>query len=83
VLFTNAVEDTWANPEGQFEVLKAAEGTYKFLGAQGLASPTMPELGKLSDGTLGYFIRAGKHSMSPIDWQAYRAFAKKHLPGQS
>jgi hypothetical protein len=42
----------------------------------------MPELGKLSDGTLGYFIRAGKHSMSPIDWQAYRAFAKKHLPKQ-
>ncbi|MFN6051094.1 MAG: acetylxylan esterase, partial [Planctomycetia bacterium] len=26
VLFTNAVEDTWANPDGQFEVLKAAQG---------------------------------------------------------
>lgn len=82
VLFTNAVEDTWANPEGQFDVLKAAEGTYKFVGANGLASPNMPEVGKLSEGTLGYFIRAGKHSMSPIDWQAYRAFAKKHLPKQ-
>ena len=63
-------------------MLKAAEGTYKFLGATGLDSPNMPEVGKLSEGTLGYFIRAGKHSMSPIDWQAYRAFAKKHLPKQ-
>ena len=80
VLFTNAVEDTWANPDGQFEVLKAAQGTYKFLGAEGLASQDKPALGKLSDGNLGYFIRAGKHSMTPIDWQAYRAFAKKNLP---
>lgn len=83
VLFTNAVEDTWANPQGQFEVLKAAQGAYKLMGATGLNSNTMPELGKLSDGTLGYFIRAGKHSMSPIDWQAYRTFAKKHLPKQA
>jgi hypothetical protein len=80
VLFTNAVEDTWANPDGQFEVLKAAQGTYKFLGAEGLASQDKPELGKLSDGNLGYFIRAGKHSMTALDWQAYRAFAKKNLP---
>lgn len=80
VLFTNAVEDTWANPDGQFEVLKAAQGAYKLLGAAGLASQEKPELGKLSDGNLGYFIRAGKHSMTPLDWTAYRAFAKKNLP---
>ena len=33
VLFTNAQEDEWANPDGQFEVLKAADPVYRFLGA--------------------------------------------------
>ena len=36
VLFTNAVEDTWANPDGQFEVLKGADPVYRFLGVEGL-----------------------------------------------
>ena len=35
VLLTNAVEDTWANPEGQFEVLQAAAPVYRLLGAGG------------------------------------------------
>ncbi|MSR32681.1 MAG: alpha/beta hydrolase, partial [Gemmataceae bacterium] len=66
VLFTNAVEDTWANPEGQFEVLQAADPVYKFLGAEGLQAQTRPPLGELSHGALGYFIRAGKHSMTEV-----------------
>ena len=33
VLFANAVEDTWANPAGQFEVLRAADPVYRLLGA--------------------------------------------------
>src|SRR5205807_1091545 len=36
VLFANAVEDAWANPEGQFEVLKAADPVYRFQGVEGL-----------------------------------------------
>ena len=31
VLFSNAVEDTWANPDGQFEVLQAADPVYRLL----------------------------------------------------
>ena len=46
VLFTNAIEDTWANPEGQFEVLKAADPVYRFLGAGGLDAESMPETGQ-------------------------------------
>lgn len=84
VLFSNAVEDTWANPDGQFEVLRAAEPVWKLLGPGGLASPQMPKVGELSDGKLGYFIRPGKHSMTRADWKVYLDFADKHLgkPGK-
>lgn len=79
VLFTNAIDDTWANPEGQFQVLKAAEPVYKLLGAGDLGSDQMPETGKLLDSTLGYAIRPGKHSMTPDDWGFFLDFADKHF----
>jgi hypothetical protein len=79
LLFTNAVEDTWANPEGQFQVLKAAEPVYRLLGAGLLEASRMPPTGQLVDSTLGYFIRPGKHSMGKEDWTVFLAFADKHL----
>jgi len=79
VLFSNAVEDEWANPKGQFEVLLAADPVYRLLGAGGLEAKTMPDTGKLLDSTLGYFIRAGAHSMSAVDWNAFLDFADRHL----
>jgi hypothetical protein len=84
VLFSNAVEDVWANPDGQFEVLRAADPVYRLLGAGGLGAKEKPEVGKLLDSQLGYFIRPGKHSMTREDWKAFRDFADKHLgkPGE-
>jgi hypothetical protein len=79
VLFANAQEDTWANPDGQFDVLKAAESVYKLLGSDGLAAKKMPELNTLVDSTLGYYIRPGKHSMTTGDWKVFLNFADKHL----
>jgi hypothetical protein len=79
VLLSNAVEDTWANPEGQFEVLRAAEPVYRLLKAGGLETEKMPAVGKLSDGKIGYFIRPGKHSMGKEDWKVFLDFADKHL----
>src|SRR5262249_7964393 len=68
VLFANAVEDSWANPDGQFQVLKAADPVYRFLDAGGLDAKEMPPVNKLVDSKLGYFIRPGKHSMTRDDW---------------
>ncbi|HZT80758.1 MAG TPA: acetylxylan esterase, partial [Gemmataceae bacterium] len=84
VLFTNAVEDQWANPSGQFDILKAADPVYRFLGAGGLGVKNMPEPGKLIDSTLGYYIRPGKHSMTKDDWKVFLDFADKHFgrPGK-
>jgi hypothetical protein len=83
VLFSNAVEDTWANPEGQFQVLQAADPVYRFLGVGGLEAKQMPEPGKLVNSRLGYYIRLGKHSMTKEDWQVFLDFADKHLPRNS
>ncbi len=85
LLFTNAVKDTWANPDGQFEVLKAAEPVYRLLKAGGLESPNKPEIGVLSAGKLGYFIRPGEHSMTRADWKIYLDFADRHWgqPGKA
>jgi hypothetical protein len=79
VLLSNAQDDTWANPEGQFQVLKAAEPVFRLLRAGGLESDRVPETGKLSAGTLGYDIRPGKHSMTREDWGFFLDFADKHL----
>jgi hypothetical protein len=79
VLLTNAVEDTWANPEGQFQVLQGADPVYRFLGVEGLKAERMPETGKLVDSRLGYYIRPGKHSMGKQDWPVFLEFADKHL----
>jgi hypothetical protein len=79
VLFTNAVDDTWANPEGQFNVLQAADPVYRFLGVESLDAQRMPETGVLVSSRLGYYIRSGKHSMNRDDWKVFIAFADKHL----
>jgi hypothetical protein len=72
-----AVEDTWANPAGAFEMLKSADKVYRFAGAEGLPATAMPEINRLVDGNLGFFIRPGKHSMTKLDWRYFLDFADK------
>ena len=72
-------KDTWANPAGQFEVLKAADSTYRLLGVKGLDDAEMPAPGKLVGDRLAYHIRPGKHSMGPDDWQVWLDYADRQL----
>jgi dienelactone hydrolase len=81
VLFSNAQDDQWANPSGQFEVLQAATPVYRFLGAEGLTATNAPTLRVLQNSRLGYYIREGKHSMTTDDWSVFMDFADRHLPG--
>ena len=76
---SNAAEDTWANPEGQFEMLQAADKVYRLLGSEGLAAEKMPPLEKLVDSPLGYYIRPGRHSTTPEDWKIFLDFADRHF----
>lgn len=76
VLFSNATEDTWANPDGQFEMLRAAEPVYQLLGVDARVG-SVP--GQILASPLGYFIRLGQHSMTREDWSAFWLFADRHL----
>ena len=77
VLFSAAQEDQWANPAGQFEVLKAADGVYRLLGIHGLEENQMPAMRQLVGHRLGYYIREGKHSMTADDWRVFMDFADR------
>ncbi len=79
VMFSCAVEDTWSNPAGQFEVLQAASKVYQFLGVEGLGATQTPTAGTAVNSRLGYFYRSGKHSTIAEDWKAFLDFADKHL----
>lgn len=79
VLLGCATEDLWANPTGQFEMLKAADKVYHLMGTDGLAATQMPGVNHVIDSTLGYFIRPGKHSRTEGDWQVFLDYADKHF----
>jgi hypothetical protein len=79
VLVSNAVQDVWANPGGQFDMLRAAGPVYKLIAGDGLGADRMPEVGRLLPSRLGYFIREGGHSMTPVEWAAWLDYADKWL----
>jgi hypothetical protein len=79
VLLSNATEDLWANPSGQFAMLRAAAPVYQLYHPDALASDEMPEVGQLLKSRLGYFIRPGKHAMTAVDWAAWLDYADQWL----
>src|SRR5579859_4718238 len=79
VLYTNGLEDQWANPDGQFEMMKAAAPVYRLYGKEALPSPEMPALGKLGEGTLAYYLRTGPHVSDPDYWRTFLDFADRHF----
>jgi hypothetical protein len=79
VLLSNAQEDQWANPDGQFEMLKGADPAYRLFGVEGLKSTEQPEMSKLISSKLGYFIRPGKHLMNREDWTIFMDYADTNL----
>lgn len=80
LLLTNAAEDQWANPTGQFQMLKLAEPVYGLLGVEGCGAEQVPAENHLVNTRLGYFIRPGKHDMTKVEWSAWLDFADRQLP---
>jgi hypothetical protein len=75
ILVPAATEDVCANPDGQFEMAKAADRAYKLVAGDGLGDVTAPPLGQVLTGRLGYFIREGKHRVTNQDWTAWLDYA--------
>jgi hypothetical protein len=79
VLFTNGRADTWINPAGQFEVMRAAAPVYRLLGAGNFTAEELPPDGRSPEGALGYYLRPGGHSLLREDWKVFLDFADQHL----
>jgi len=79
VLLSNAEEDLWANPAGQFEMLQAADPVFRLLTGEGCDATTQPASGRLLGSRLGYFIRPGEHSMTKGDWAVWLDYADRWL----
>lgn len=84
VLLSNAEEDLWANPGGQFEMLEQAAPVYQLLSGETLGAPRLhkqaiPAPGTLLAGRLGYFLRRGGHSQTSADWEAWLSYADAWL----
>ncbi len=80
VYVASGVEDTWADPRGEYLSAYHASEVYRLLGKQGLNSEESPPAGdaQLED-EVGYHVREGGHSVELYDWQRFLDFADRHL----
>jgi hypothetical protein len=79
ILVPAATGDIWANPEGQFEMVKAADPVYQLVAGEGLADAASPTVGRVLKGRLGYFVRDGGHEVNREDWTAWLDYADEWL----
>ena len=79
LLVNSAVEDRGADPKGEFLTTLHASSVWEILGEKGLVTPNqMPVAGELlGEGSVGYFLRSGRHFLSREDWNSAMAFLKK------
>ncbi len=76
----SALQDRWADPHGEFLSAKEASKVYRLFDLEGLETQTMPGANHpLSDSSVGYHMRDGKHDITAYDWSQYLLFAQRHL----
>ena len=79
VYVASAVEDDWADPEGEFLSALYASPVYELYGKQGL-SGAMPAVEEPSqEGDVGYHIRKGGHDINLYDWTQFVRFADNYF----
>lgn len=79
VYIASAIDDRWADPEGEFLSGVAATPVYKLLGTDGLPTDKWPPVNHPVMGQIGYHVRSGGHNITFYDWQQYLNFADMHL----
>ena len=80
VYIASAVNDKWADPEGEYLSLYYAGPAYSLYGENILDNKNLPELNQpVIRGKLGYHIRSGSHDLTKYDWERYMDFADLHF----
>jgi hypothetical protein len=80
VYVCSAVEDTWADPRGEYLSAYYAGEVYRLLGRKALESIESPPVGEaIIKSHVGYHIRAGGHSVDLFDWERFLDFADYHF----
>ncbi len=80
VYIASAIEDTWADPKGEFLSGVHATPVYELFGLRGLSGDALPAVDSPSlDGHIGHHVRSGGHDINLYDWQQYVKFADLHF----
>ncbi len=80
VYVASGIEDTWADPRGEYASAYHAGEVYRLFGKKALGSPELPPIGEaVLDRHVGYHVRAGGHSVELYDWRRFMDFADRHL----
>lgn len=80
VYVASGIEDTWADPRGEYASAYHASIVYELMGLQGLDSEEFPQVGTvLANGHVGYHLREGGHSVELYDWRRFMDFCEEHL----
>lgn len=76
----SAIDDTWADPRGEYLSAYHASEVYRLLGKKGLENEASPNLGEaIVESDVGYHIREGGHSIERYDWDRFLDFADYHF----
>jgi hypothetical protein len=80
VYIASAVEDTWADPKGEFLSGQiAGNEVYPLFGLKGISVSEWPAINTPVGESVGYHVRTGKHDVTDYDWAQYLNFANKHF----
>lgn len=80
IYIASAVEDTWADPKGEFLAAKYALPVYALFGVtepdyEKLGTDATPGIEQPVGHVVAYHIRKGKHDVTEYDWKEYLRFA--------
>lgn len=80
VYVASAIEDTWADPVGEYFSLVGATSVYNLFGYDGITSHEFPAVEHpIRVGRMGYHVRRGAHNTLRYDWEQFIPFADRFL----
>jgi len=73
----SAIEDTWADPEGEFLAALCATPAWALYGLEGVGVVDWPAVDTPVGRCVGYHVRTGRHDLTAYDWARYLDFAER------